>query len=507
MNPTRPGVVLRACILSLALAACGDSKPPPEPDAGPGETPDAGTADAGTPDAGTSDAGTADAGTTSDAGTPDAGPHCNSMSAGTGGEARWQGLGPGVNAGNIYSRTDATADSAGNVLLVQHRLRPRPSNDDADLLLTKLSPDRQVLWQKAYGSLIGDGARDLRVDARDHIFLAGAFGYSGGSGSPFAASIDFGTGPLQAVAANEDGFVVKLAPDGTTVWATPVTCSEASSVGELALLPSGNVLVAGAAKFRCAVKVGEASLLPQGVNAVDYVAELDGATGQLVWGMGLPGPTNSPTFLPRLATGPAGEVFIAANDAGKTVVQALAADAARTQRWSRSLTGLRDVRIAPHADGGLYLVALFEGTVDVGSGPLTAPAGDTAFLVARLDAEGRTVAARVLGSANDIYGEVDDVEVDASGRLLLVGQGLKGPIDSGRGPLAVLQSEFAVLVERDLSAIWARGFLCSSPNGAGRRGDGVLVAGSLALGPSVDLGAGLIPPSDSSQSFAVQYGP
>ena len=501
----------RACILSLALAACGDSKPSPEGDAGPGDTsdagiPDAGASDAGTTlDAGTTDAGTPDAGTT-DAGTPDPGPSCTSVSAGTGGEARWQGLGPGINAGNIYSRTDATADSTGNVLLLQHRERPRPNNDDADILLTKLSPEGQVLWQKSYGSLTRDGARDLRVDGKDHVFVAGVFGYNAGMSTATYASIDFGTGPLETVATNEDGFVAKLGPDGTTVWATAITCSEASTAGELALLPSGNVLVTGAAKFRCPVKVGTANLLPQGVSTVDYVAELDGATGQLVWGMGLPGPTNSTTFLPRVATGPAGEVFLAANDAGKTVLQALSADAARTQRWSRSLTGLWEVRIAAHPDGGLYLVALFEGTVDVGTGPLTAPSGEASFLVAHLDAEGRTVAARILGTADDIDGEVDDVEVDASGRLLLVGEGLVGPIDSGKGPFAV-QGEFAVLVDRDLSAVWARGLRCSSPGGAGRRGNGVLVAGSLNLEPAVDLGAGPIAGNGTGQSFAVQYGP
>jgi hypothetical protein len=501
MSPTRLGVVTCASLLSLALTACGDSKPASEMDAGPDVTTDAGTpADAGnTPD----DAGTEP----TDAGTPDAGPSCISVPAGEGGEARWQGLGSGVNGGNIYSRTDATADSSGNVLSIQHRLRPRPSNDDTDILLTKRSPEGQVLWQKAYGSTREDGARDLRADGTGHVFLAGTFGYKGASITATYASIDLGTGPLETVATNEDGFVAKVAPDGTTVWATPVTCSEESGVGELALLPSGNVLVAGGAKFQCPVKVGPDSFPAQGPSTNrSYVAELDGATGQLVWGMGVPGPRNSPTFVPRLATGPGGEVFIATLGETSPQVFALTADAARTQRWNRALPGLWDVRIAAHPDGGLYLVGLFEGTVDVGTGPLTAPAGDAAFVAARLDAEGNTVAARVLGPADDIYGEVDDVEVDGAGRLLVVGEGLVGPIDSGHGPFAV-RGEFAALVDRDLTVTWARQFACSSPNGAGRRGEGVLVSGSLVLSSSVDLGAGPIPGDGTSQFFAVQYGP
>ena len=500
MSPTRLGVVTCASLLSLALAACGDSKPPPEADAGPGETSDAGT----TADAGT----TPDSGTMSDAGTtPDAGPteNCTSVSAGTGGEARWQTLGLSINAGTLYSRTDATADSSDNVFFVQHRLRP--GDDDSDILLRKLSPDGQTLWQKSYGSILGDGATDLRVDATGHAFLAGVFGYNAGSIHSAYGIIDLGKGPIQTAATNEDGFVAKIAPDGSTVWATPVTSVEQSSVGELALLPSGNVLVAGGVKSRSEVKVGTATLPSLGVytNRV-FVAELNGATGELVWGRGLPGFSSRPEYLPRLATGPGGEVFIQVNDEGKTVVLALGTDAARTQSWSRTLTGLWDVRIATHPDGGLYLAGIFEGTIDVGTGPLTAPVNDAAFLVMRLDAAGNTVAARILGQADDISGELDDVEVDASGRLLLVGEWLMSPIDSGQGPLDV-RGEFAVLLARDLSAVWARGFRCSSPNGAGRRGDGVLVSGSLDLVPTADLGAGPIPSNRAGESFAVQYGP
>lgn len=78
----------------------------------------------------------------------------------------------------------------------------------ADIMVAKYSPAGDLRWSRRFGGPGEDNVFDADTDSTGNIYLSGYF----------AGTVDFGGTALTSVG-NLDMFVVKLGPDGNTLWA------------------------------------------------------------------------------------------------------------------------------------------------------------------------------------------------------------------------------------------------------------------------------------------------
>jgi hypothetical protein len=188
----------------------------------------------------------------------------------------------------------------------------------------KVDSAGRVLWQKAWtGKLRFDRAGNLHLTGE----LVGAF--------------DFGTGTLSS-RGGSDVLLLKLAPDGTTVFAGNFGDAGALQRGEaIAVDDQDNVVVTGTFDGRLDFGAGALELTPSRCSSDawcvtdGFVAKLD-ARGQVLWNVAL-GPMRS---LPGVALDASGDVVISGALPGgvrpfrQTLVAKLAADG--TEQWRRA---------------------------------------------------------------------------------------------------------------------------------------------------------------------------
>jgi hypothetical protein len=148
--------------------------------------------------------------------------------------------------------------------------------------------------------------------------------------------------------------------------------------------------------------------------------------------------------------------------------------------------------LGPTPDGGVIVTGSFNGTLDLGGGALVS-AGLGDLFVAKLDAVGEHVWSKRFGDAdNQGFARV---AVDAAGDVVLVGA-YDGTVDFGGGPLATVGfiSGFVVKLDAGGGHLWSKRF-----------GDELVKAGEIALSASgnvyitggyiggADLGGGPLP--------------
>ena len=171
--------------------------------------------------------------------------------------------------GSLYdSIRDVTTDAQGNVYITGGTTSPNfpvtkgayqtkhnpgsPENsriDPFDVFVVKLNPSGKVLWSTFIGGPNYDRAYAIKVDKQGYVYVAGRAGrgfsvtqgafqttFMGGQGAPFY-------GP-------QDGFVLKLTPDGSQlVWSSYFgASSDTSIVRDIDLDENGNVYLASGYK-------------------------------------------------------------------------------------------------------------------------------------------------------------------------------------------------------------------------------------------------------------------
>jgi len=211
-----------------------------------------------------------------------------------------------------------------------------------DVFVVKLGPAGEAIFSKAFGD----------KDA-DQVGTSVAVGKDGGAvlTGHFAGSIDFGGGPVVS-AGGRDVFVLKLTPEGTVAWAKTFGGAGALQEGlAVDVDDAGDVLVAGA--FDGTLDVGGVPLVSLG-GQDGFALKLEAATGGVVWSKAFGGP-------------------------GKQVARALAVDAAGT-----ALVG-----------GG------FDGSIDLGNGPMLSAGGEDAFFVKLGSGDGTPAMGSQFGDASN----------------------------------------------------------------------------------------------------------
>ena len=211
------------------------------------------------------------------------------------------------------------------------------------------------LWSKAWGGVPDDEGNALAVDAFDNILYAG---YTTGP-------VDYGCGALPVVAGVDAAMLMKLTPNGSCTWSKAF--GHTAQMLDVAVDPSGNVLTTG--MFGVSIDLGNGLVTSAGGND-GFVAKFD-SLGNHLWS----------------------KVF---GDAGAQSPDAVATDAA----------------------GNLITCGYFNGTIDLGGGPLTS-AGGVDLYVAKFSPTGTLLWSKQFGdSANQ---GTRGLAVDASGNVLITG--------------------------------------------------------------------------------------
>lgn len=108
------------------------------------------------------------------------------------------------------------------------------STGDADIFVAKLSPGGEYLWAKSFGGNAYDEGKAIATDAAGNCYVTGTF----------RQSITFGTTTLTSAGQN-DIFVLKLDSAGTPVWAKSFSNVGRSVVKALHTDNAGNSYVTG----------------------------------------------------------------------------------------------------------------------------------------------------------------------------------------------------------------------------------------------------------------------
>lgn len=105
----------------------------------------------------------------------------------------------------------------------------------SDVFIAKLTASGAYIWSTYLGGEGDDGFNGIVVDSMDNVIIAG------GTTSPGWISGGWDT----SYHGGMDGFVVKLAPDGTHIWSSYVGGTNDDWSGSIALDSADNVLLAG----------------------------------------------------------------------------------------------------------------------------------------------------------------------------------------------------------------------------------------------------------------------
>jgi uncharacterized protein (AIM24 family) len=166
----------------------------------------------------------------------------------------------------------------------------------------------------------------------------------------------------------------------------------------------------------------------------------------------------------------------------------------RSTIWSKSF-GDDDMqqaqRVAIDPDGNILITGRFAGTVDFGGGPLVS-AGSRDVFVVKLDPAGNHIWSKRFGDSRDQFGR--GVATDANGNIFIAGS-VWGSVDFGGGRLssAGFEDIFVAKLDNDGQHIWSKRFGDSQTQEVwdiATDGDGNVAMAAYVLG-DVDFGDGL----------------
>jgi len=277
-------------------------------------------------------------------------------------------------------------DTAGNVVVVGQFVGtidfgggPLTGAGLDDIFLVKLSSTGTHIFSKAYGDAFNQNMRGVAIGPSNAIYFTGYF----------EGTVDFGGGPVVANGTS-DAMLVKLSSAGSYQWSKAISAAGSQVGNAVAVDSAGNVLITG--NGASAIDFGGGSLPGGGANDV-FLAKYDPA-GAHLWsklagdsseqlGLGLTvdkqnnviiSGRNSGTL--NLGGGPlvtAGlnDIFLAKfNPTGAHLWSKRAGDA--LEQYGRGL--------ATDAANNIFFTGRFQGTLDLGTGPVTSPGGSDIFV-------------------------------------------------------------------------------------------------------------------------------
>lgn len=380
-------------------------------------------------------------------------------------------------------------------------------SDHADVFVASFRPDGTHRWSKRFGGADQDQASGVAADSGGNVFLAGSF----------SGAIDFTGAPLQSMG-DGDAFVAKLDPEGSPLWSRALGGTGEQMVEDLAVDSAGGVV--GVGSFDGTMNIGPEVLASAG-DFDAYVVKLGGTTGATLWGKRF-GDASGAQVARCVAVDASGNIVVAGTFEGTIdlgggpLVSEGPMDAfvvklspSGEHLWSKRFGGCDEQNIAGVAvdgDGNILLTGMFNGALDLGGGPLESVGGD-AFL-AKLDAAGEHRWSKRFGGDAEQTGI--RVAVGATGDVYLVARG-HGPVDFGGGPREAGWGSDGFVASFGPSGDhrWSMAF--GDAGGWGSSGVTLSGAGSLVVTGSftaaVDFGGGPLESSGADDVFLAALTP
>jgi hypothetical protein len=232
------------------------------------------------------------------------------------GDKRWiKGFGGGWSGGIIRSY-GLGVDSSGNLYLAGHFSKSLDIGDGQllaskggfDIFVTSLDAGGGVRWTKHFGGPNTEYAWGMAVDPGGVAYVTGSF----------TGTVDLGAGPFTSQATS-DIYLLSLTSKGAHRWARQLGGPASDMALDVAVDVSGNPYLVG--DFAATADLGGGAVTSKG--GIDLFVSSFAPTGVHRWTL---------------------------------------AGATATSEWGRG--------IAVGAAGSIYLLAYFDGTTDVGTGPI-----------------------------------------------------------------------------------------------------------------------------------------
>ena len=240
-----------------------------------------------------------------------------------------------------------------------------------------------ITWADRAGDALDQAALGVAIDAQGDVIVTGSF----------HGTMDWGGEPLVS-AGGSDIFLAKLDPAGKPLWSKRFGDAADQAGAAVAVSSAGQIWVTG------------------------------GVTGNVDFGGGV-----------LASADPLGDAFLASFGPGGTYVSALRYGGAQAQRGTALTMGI---------NGHLFLGGVFDGSLDLGCGPLTG-AGSGDIFVAHLEGSGGCVFSRSFGDAS--AQELLSLSPDASSNVLLGGR-FKGTVNFGGAALTMPTTTFGAFAAK-----------------------------------------------------------
>jgi hypothetical protein len=336
----------------------------------------------------------------------------------------------------------------------------RTAAGSGDIAVVRVSDTGQVRWVRQFGASGSDFdfVYGVDIDSSGAVYIGGIFKGTVAFGNISLVSAESSPGAQQA-----DGFVAKLSPTGTVLWARRMGGPAGDAVMSVSV---GNGRVGVTGRWTETSSTTTLFGVLDAASGADIVApRSEGGSGYAI-GYGV-------------AVDAAGRVTVAGTFQGSTrvaggTVSSAGAndvfvgqyDANNAPTWRKNVGGAGSENlnaIAVNPNGDLALTGSFAGTVNFGANSLTA-GGITDVFVARYSSSGAGAWARQFGGSSTFTaGEsVDDVAIDASGNVYAAGA-IVPAIDFGTGLLSGLaQDPFLVKLAPNGTTRWAQRYTTTS---------------------------------------------
>lgn len=172
--------------------------------------------------------------------------------------------------GNFRARIDVDPSHAGKHIL-------KSELDKQDIFVAKYSPVGALVWSRRFGGPGNDTANIIKVGAKGTVYIAGQFEKT--------ADFSFGgVGPVLTSNGNLDAFVARLDKHGNVVWAGNIGGDRDDFITALAVMPGGDVAIAGTIRVTGDVDPGPAVQTITTVGVDDtFISRLSATSGSLKW--------------------------------------------------------------------------------------------------------------------------------------------------------------------------------------------------------------------------------
>lgn len=344
---------------------------------------------------------------------------------------------------------DVAVGSAGHVYVTGYVESPAVdfgggplSGGSKDVFVASFSGDGAHRWSKRYANTFSSGGNygsTVAVDGSGRVCVGG--GYSG--------SIDFGGGPL-AFIGDFNPFVLVLKPDGSHLWSVGADkgSGDFSGGGKATIAASGQVYLCG--DFRTSISFG-GTKLSSGGNSDTFIAGFS-SSGTHTWLRQIG--TVGSDWPYGIGVDKQGNIYLTGSFSGTLDVgtNPLVAQGSRDgfvvsftpagdHRWSKRLGGSggydQGSAVVLDRNGNIYVGGSFEGTIDLGGGPMTSNGTADLFVVSfsQTGAYRWSVGFGGVGTAIN-SDSLSDLAVDGAGGVY-VGGAFQGTMSLSGTPLSM----------------------------------------------------------------------